>query len=63
MNERIIQKLMNQSYVDIDQYNNRFSPEKFAEKIIRECIQAVYDDGQDAEYYRDRIRHHFGVEE
>jgi hypothetical protein len=33
--------------------------EKFAELIIRECIQAVYDDGQDAEYYQNRIKQHF----
>ena len=36
--------------------------EKFAELIIRECMQAVYDDGQDAEYYQNRIKQHFGVE-
>ena len=36
--------------------------EKFAELIIRECMQAVYDDGQDAEYYQNRIKPHFGVE-
>jgi hypothetical protein len=35
---------------------------KFAELIIGECIQSVYDDGQDAEYYQNRIKNHFGVE-
>ena len=41
MNEYILQKLMNKSYVDIDKYNNRFSPEKFAELIVRECIDKI----------------------
>ena len=41
MNEHILQKLMNKSYVDIDKYNNRFSPEKFAELIVRECIDKI----------------------
>jgi hypothetical protein len=36
--------------------------EKFAELIVQECINAVYDDGQDAEYYQDRIKRRFGVE-
>ena len=35
------------------------SAERFAELIIRECMQAVYDDGQDAEYYQNRIKQHF----
>jgi hypothetical protein len=39
-----------------------FNSEKFAELIVQECIQAVYDDGQDAEYYQDRIKKRFGVE-
>ena len=41
MNEHILQRLMNKSYVDIDKYNNRFSPEKFAELIVRECIDKI----------------------
>ena len=41
MNEYILQKLLNKSYVDIDKYNNRFSPEKFAELIVRECIDKI----------------------
>lgn len=36
--------------------------QKFAELIVQECINAVYDDGQDAEYYQDRIKRRFGVE-
>ena len=35
---------------------------KFAELIIKECMLAVYDDGQDAEYYQNRIAKRFGVE-
>ena len=79
MNEYILQKLMNKSYVDIDKYNNRFSPEKFAELIVRECMKVVID-GQysDTEcegnshrisYNNGRygassdIKKHFGVEE
>jgi hypothetical protein len=37
--------------------------EKFAELIVKECIQAAYDDGQDAEYYQNRIKQRFGIEE
>jgi predicted SnoaL-like aldol condensation-catalyzing enzyme len=35
--------------------------EKFAELIVRECINAVYDDGQDAEYYQNRIARRFNI--
>ena len=37
--------------------------EKFAELIVGECILAVYDDGQDAEYYQNRIKKRFGVKD
>jgi hypothetical protein len=71
MNERLIQDLMNKSYVDVDKYNNRFSPEKFAELIIRECVAICQDiDGEDSSDGRCarqdcsvEIREHFGVEE
>ena len=39
MNERI-QELMTQSMVEY-QFQNRFSPEKFAELIVRECANAA----------------------
>ena len=39
MNERI-QKLMKQSMVEY-QFDIRFSPEKFAELIVRECIDKL----------------------
>ena len=35
---------------------------KFFELTVQECIQAVYDDGQDAEYYQNRIKQHFEIE-
>jgi hypothetical protein len=35
--------------------------DKFAELIVRECINAVYDDGQDAEYYQNRIARRFNI--
>ena len=68
MNEHILQRLMNKSYVDIDKYNNRFSPEKFAELIVRECSQISKDHQRN--YYEShgariakKIKEHFGVEE
>ena len=70
MNEHILQKLMNKSYVDINKYNNRFSPEKFAELIVRECLDIAQDraafDGfppNDVNHIIDEIKLHFGVEE
>ena len=76
MNEHILQKLMNKSYVDIDKYNNRFSPEKFAELIVAECISVMNTTAKEAQEnftYMDNdvpttahqfeIRKHFGVEE
>jgi len=61
MNERI-RELAIQSGLPtaLDYHQKRY--EKFAELIVEECIQAVYDDGQDAEYYQNRIKEHFGVE-
>ena len=37
--------------------------EKFAELIVRECIQAVSDDGIKSYWYQHLIKQHFGVEE
>ena len=37
--------------------------EKFAELIVRECMNIVGDGTVDGEIYHDRIKHHFGVEE
>ena len=69
MNERIkellkkAQKITAENHVPGGRDYEREIYSKFAELIIRECVQAVYDDGQDAEYYQDRIKKHFGVEE
>ena len=37
--------------------------EKFAELIVKECIQAVSDDGIKSDWYQHLIKQHFGVEE
>jgi hypothetical protein len=37
--------------------------EKFAELIVRECMNIVGDGTVDGEIYHDRIKQHFGVEE
>jgi hypothetical protein len=60
MNERI-QELARQAGFFANPDVEKF--EKFAQLIVQECIDAVYDDGQDAEYYQDRIKRRFGVEE
>jgi hypothetical protein len=72
MNERL-QELARQAGLEFDDdlvlepeaiyYTTQKDLEKFAELIVQECIDAVYDDGQDAEYYQDRIKRRFGVEE
>jgi len=58
MNERI-KELMKQSKVEY-QFDMRFSPEKFAELIVRECAELC--DINDKEQ-GDILRKHFGVEE
>lgn len=35
---------------------------KFAELIVRECVNVVYDGTSDSEEYENRIKKHFGVE-
>ena len=61
MNKRI-QELMTQSMVEY-QFQHRFSPEKFAELIVRECavIGERYADGNYE--IRNQILIHFGLEE
>ena len=56
MNERI-QELMKQSMVEY-QFDMRFSPEKFAELIVRECADVIqkevsmkYKDGGETEEF------------
>ena len=61
MNKRI-KELMKQSMVE-HQFDMRFSPEKFAELIVRECANfvdsAISDGGVDGR----SLKEHFGVEE
>jgi hypothetical protein len=41
-----------------------FDPEKFAELIVRECIQAVKNvGGYNEDYHMNAIKKYFGVEE
>ena len=66
MNKRI-RELMKQSMVEY-QFQHRFSPEKFAELIVRECAGVCEDYrgtewGKAAECIGDSIKEHFGVEE
>ena len=62
MNERI-QELMKQSMVEY-QFDIRFSPEKFAELIVRECAEKCLDmkyvDPQ-PHHYAVMLKEHFGV--
>lgn len=65
MNE-LIARLYDQAIVlegNGDYVAGELDPVKFAEKIIEECIYAVYCSGGDNESYHIRaIKQHFGVE-
>lgn len=72
MNKRI-QELMKQSMVE-HQFDMRFSPEKFAELIVRECADKAYKTAWDdlvhghgqaviPLHLYNTIKEHFGVEE
>jgi hypothetical protein len=62
MNERI-RELESQCW-EAKQYGPPwFNSTKFAELIVRECMNIVGDGTVDGEIYHDRIKHHFGVEE
>jgi hypothetical protein len=68
MNERI-QELMKQSMVEY-QFDMRFSPEKFAELIVRECMDICYRTDTEYEGHKvkstviaSKVAEHFGVEE
>jgi predicted RNA-binding protein associated with RNAse of E/G family len=37
--------------------------QKFADLIVKECMNIVGDGTVDGEIYHDRIKHHFGVKE
>jgi histone acetyltransferase (RNA polymerase elongator complex component) len=67
MNERI-QQLEKQSYTEVMHEMGgtymAFDKEKFAELIVRECIQAVDNvGGYNEEFHMNAIKEHFGVEE
>jgi hypothetical protein len=71
MNERIFE-LEKQAWEFVDKtwnWANANNPSqatlfkaKFAELIVRECIQAVSDDGIKSDWYQHVIKEHFGVE-
>ena len=77
MNEQL-QKLYEQSFVT-DTYVNvgpdgaklgiKFDPEKFAELLVRECLDQCYNRGMNDELYAGQLKaaayieEHFGVEE
>jgi hypothetical protein len=72
MKAKIIMDLMSKSYVDVNEFNNRFSPEKFAELIVRECINIVDDAERGGsnevwdnavKFIRQDLQEHFGDEE
>ena len=72
MKEKIIMDLMSKSYVDVNEFNNRFRPDIFAELIIQECIETIQmkipREGKTPENLRSYqhvqdIRAKFGIEE
>jgi hypothetical protein len=52
----IIQQLMDRSFTD--EQGERFDPERFAELIVQECINACGSD-----FGTELIKKHFGVKE
>ncbi len=71
MNERI-KELADQAGVRSIYFNEADNIQRFAELIVRECADKVFDifdalpdvSVSDLQYYiRDRIKEHFGVEE
>lgn len=60
MNERI-RELYLKSLSD----NQEFCYQKFAELIVRECCNQIYDRGEHSDGYvtKYKIRRHFGIEE
>jgi len=69
MNERIKQLMIQATEYTNEQNELHFVgyvitfKEKFAELIVRECMNIVGDGTVDGEIYHDRIKHHFGVKE
>jgi hypothetical protein len=63
---KVMQKLMQQSMVEY-QFTTRFSPEKFAELLVRECAQLVKsaqltEDGHTWRSADRVVLEHFGVD-
>jgi hypothetical protein len=71
MNERIDKLLVKAgAYFSGDGVEySRFEPKKFAELIVKECMEQVWYTREDgingnvSEVIKDRIKQHFGVEE
>jgi hypothetical protein len=62
MNERI-RELVRESHLDVyglgkDRYKWESTVDKFAELIVKECIDVAFDRGDNVDYFKD----HFGVE-
>ena len=57
MNERM-KELLSQAGVHYEVLPKDTVYEKFAELIVRECIDVAFDRGDDVDYFKD----HFGVE-
>jgi hypothetical protein len=63
MNERI-RELAEQASKEVFPINSIAFMEKFAELIVRECIQAVKNvGGYNEDYHMNAIKKYFGVEE
>ena len=71
MNERIKELAEQANVLEIEHYDNESELQKFAELIIRDCIQAIQNESKDSsdelEYglriAEGAILDHFGVEE
>lgn len=63
MNNKIIDQLMKQSYVEVDTQNRIFSPGKFAELIVKECAKLADCPNSFKHRSGNKIRRYFGVEE
>lgn len=56
MNENI-QKLMKQAFTGCQ--GEQFDPEKFAQLMVFECVNAVMDGTKEGDHYAQRIEQHF----
>ena len=58
MNDRIQELSVQCWYTDADTGEEEFDREKFAELIVKQCIDAAFRNGDNIDY----IKEHFGVE-